>query len=503
MKNIPEIKLGIVAGSRDWLPVEIAEQKRKDLIECYQSTFGAEEIYECPVSITDNEVSIKRALRDLVKAECNAVCIYYANYGPELTGAVLAKDFDGPVMFVAAAEDGEGPYFRNRRDAYCGFIDACYGLSLQGVKVYIPSNPVGTLDQCVKMINEFIPISRTLIAIQNLKVVAVGPKPAIFVGANAPTHLLYNIGVDVTENSELELYESFKKHEGDKRIEKIVGEMTQELGEKGNKTPEILPKLAQYEATIEDWIRNHKGNRKYVVMTSTCWPAFPTSFGFAPCYVHSRMTAKGTPMACEVDIYGAVSEYIGQCVSNDAVTFLDINNNVPLSVYDKCIKGQEFNGKSYSIGDLFVGYHCGVTCSSKLKSCSMEPHFVNNQLLGPECSRGTIQGEIIPGAITMFRLQGGTDGKLKAYIAQGQILPVSMETYGGYGVIAIPEMERFYRNVLLEKHFPNHTSIIFGHHGKALMSILRMLGVTDIEYNHPKNIPYESENVFNTDEEWY
>ena len=503
MKNIPEIKLGIVAGSRDWLPIDIAEEKRKALIENYRATFNADEIYECPVSITDNEVSVKRALRDVTKAECNALCVYYANYGPELTGAILAKEFCGPIMFVAAAEDGEGPYLRNRRDAYCGFIDACYGLNLQGVKAYIPSDPVGTLTQCSAMINEFIPIARTLIALQNLKIVAVGPRPSIFVGANAPTHMLNKIGVDVTENSELELFESFKKHEGDKRIEKLVSEMEQELGEKGNKTPQILSKLAQYEATIEDWIRNHRGNRKYAVMTSTCWPAFPTSFGFAPCYVHSRMTEKGIPMACEVDVYGAVSEYIGQCISNDVVTFLDINNNVPQSVFDKEIAGKSFNGKEYTIDDLFVGYHCGVTCSSKLMSCSMEPHFVNNQLLGEEYSRGTIQGEIIPGAITMFRLQGGIDGKMKAYVAQGQVLPVSMDTYWGYGIIAIPEMGRFYRNVLLEKHFPNHTAILFGHHGKSLLNLLKQLGIDKVEFNHPKSMPYKSENIYHSMKDWF
>ena len=82
--------------------------------------------------------------------------------------------------------------------------------------------------------------------------------------------------------------------------------MAEELGEKGNKYPASLPKFAQYEVTIEDWIRGHKGNRKYVTMTSTCWPAFPLNFGFVPCYVNSRLTGKGTPVACEVDVYGAV-----------------------------------------------------------------------------------------------------------------------------------------------------------------------------------------------------
>ena len=37
------------------------------------------------------------------------------------------------------------------------------------------------------------------------------------------------------------------------------------MGE-GNKKPEILPKLAQYELTLLDWVEAHKGYRKYVAI---------------------------------------------------------------------------------------------------------------------------------------------------------------------------------------------------------------------------------------------
>ena len=70
----------------------------------------------------------------------------------------------------------------------------------------------------------------------------------------------------------------------------------------------------------------HKGSREYVVFANKCWPSFQTQFGFVPCYVNSRLVSRGIPVSCEVDIYGALSEYIGTCVSKDAVTLLDINN---------------------------------------------------------------------------------------------------------------------------------------------------------------------------------
>ena len=85
--------------------------------------------------------------------------------------------------------------------------------------------------------------------------------------------------------------------------------MEAELGT-GNKKPEILPKLAQYELTLLDWIEEHKGSREHVVVAGKCWPAFQTQFGCVPCYVNSRLTRRGIPVSCEVDIYGALSEFI-------------------------------------------------------------------------------------------------------------------------------------------------------------------------------------------------
>ena len=501
MKNVPDIKLGIVVGSTDWLPSEIAVDIRKQLVEKYIEKYGEAGIYECQTCIADNELTIKRAMKELAKAECDAIALCFANYGPESSGTLMAQEFDGPVMMFAVADEGQPPFERDRRDAISGFINACYALKLRNTNVYIPSTPQGDIDECVEMLHDFMPIARTICGVKNLKVISIGPRPSSYLAASAPNHLLYDIGVEISEYSELELLDSYNKHAEDKRIEALVATMNEELDE--NKTPDIMPKLAQYELTMEDWIRNHKGNRKYVTLTSTCWPAFPVNFGFVPCYVNSRLTAKGTPVACEVDVYGAVSEYIGQCVSDDVVTILNINNNVPQSIYDERIEKKEFNGRSYKNSDLFIGYHCGVTPKCMLESSTLDYHFVNNQLIGEEQSKGTIQGRLKADEVTLLRVQGGRDGKLRAYVLQGQILPVSADTYGGYGIIAIPEMERFIRNVVIEKQFPNHAAVIIGHHGKKLMDILKHIGITEIYYNHPANLPYEKENVFSNLDEWY
>ena len=401
MNNIPKVKIGIVAVSRDCFPESLAVNRRKALVEAYKNHYDASDIYECPVCIVESEIQMVEALDDIKKAGCNALCVYLGNFGPEISETLLAKHFDGPKMFVAAAEDSQKDLLDGRGDAYCGMLNASYNLKLRSVnKVYIPEYPVGDAEDAAKMINEFVPIARAVVALSELKIISFGPRPLNFLACNAPVQQLYNLGVEIEENSELDLFESFNKHENDPRIPAKVKEMEDELKD-GNKKPEILPRLAQYELTLLDWVEAHKGYRKYVAIAGKCWPAFQTQFGFVPCYVNSRLTGMGIPVSCEVDIYGVLSEYIGTCVSDDIVTLLDINNSVPKDMYEQSIKG-EFD---YTLTDTFMGFHCGNTCSKKLSSYEMRNQKIMARSLPKEVTNGTIEGNIAPGEITFYRLQ--------------------------------------------------------------------------------------------------
>ena len=438
MNNTPEVKIGIVAVSRDCFPESLSVNRRKALVEAYKAKYDASEIYECPVCIVESEIHMVQALEDIRKAGCNALCVYLGNFGPEISETLLAKHFDGPKMFVAAAEESGDNLCQGRGDAYCGMLNASYNLALRNIKAYIPEYPVGDAEDCADMIHEFVPIARAVAALSELKIISFGPRPLNFLACNAPIKQLYNLGVEIEENSELDLFEAFNKHAGDERIPGIVKEMEEELGA-GNKKPEILSKLAQYELTLKDWVQEHKGYRKYVAIAGKCWPAFQTQFGFVPCYVNSRLTAQGIPVSCEVDIYGALSEYIGTVISQDTVTLLDINNTVPKDMYEADIKGKF----DYTLKDTFMGFHCGNTASGKLAFCEMKYQMIMARALPIEVTQGTLEGDIKPGSITFYRLQSTADNKLRAYIAQGEVLPVATRSFGSIGVFAIPEMGRF------------------------------------------------------------
>ncbi len=489
---MPAVKLGIAAVSRDCFPKSLSASRRSNVVKaCKEKNI---DIYECPVTV-ENENDMLCALDDLKKAGVNALVVYLGNFGPETAETLLAKKFGLPVMFAAAAEEFGDNLVDGRGDAFCGMLNASYNLGLRNVKAYIPEYPVGNPYEVADMIADFIPVARTVLGLASLKVITFGPRPQDFLACNAPIARLYDLGVEIEENSELDLFAAFNEHAGDARIDGVVKEMESELGA-GNKMPGILPKLAQFEITLLDWADAHKGSREYVVFANKCWPAFQTQFGFVPCYVNSRLTAKGIPCACEVDIYGAVSEFIGQCVSDDVVTLLDINNTVPADLYNDEIKGRF----DYSLTDTFMGFHCGNTAAEKLSSKEMKYQLIMHRGLEPDkepdITRGTLEGDIAPSEITFFRLQSNADAELKAYVAEGEILPVATRSFGGIGIFAIKEMGRFYRHVLIEGRFPHHGAVTFAHNGKALFNVFRYLGVQSVGFNQPKGMLYKTENPF-------
>ncbi len=495
MQNIPEVKLGLIAVSRDCFVISLSERRRAAVAAaCAAKSIN---LYEAKTTV-ENELDMLKAVDEIKEAGCNAVVVFLGNFGPETPETLIAKNFDGPAMYVSAAEETGKDLIDGRGDAYCGMLNCSYNLGMRHLKAYIPEYPVGTAEEVADMIADFVPVARTVLGLSNLKIITFGPRPQDFFACNAPIKGLYDIGVEIEENSELDLLVSYKEHAGDARIPAVIEDMKQEMGE-GKYYDDLLERMAQFELTLLDWAEQHKGARKFVAFADKCWPAFPSQFGFEPCYVNSRLVARGIPVSCEVDIYGALSEYIGMCVTQDAVTLLDINNSVPKDIYEEDIKPQF---AQYALNDTFMGFHCGNTPSCKMcADRAIKYQLIQHRLLEPagsepDFTRGTLEGDIAASPITFYRLQCDSEGTLRAYVAEGEVLPVATRSFGGIGIFAIPEMGRFYRHVLVQKRYPHHGAVAFQHCGKALFSILKYLGVEDVAFNQPKGMLYPSENPF-------
>ena len=134
-------------------------------------------------------------------------------------------------------------------------------------------------------------------------------------------------------------------------------------------------------------------------------------------------------------------------------------------MYKESIEGKF----DYKHTDTFMGFHCGNTCSKKITKPEMKYQMIMARSLPIEVTNGTLEG-----------------------------LPVATRSFGGIGVFAIKEMGRFYRHVLIEKNYPHHGAVAFGHYGKALFEVFKYIGVPmeDVNYNQPASLPYKTENPF-------
>ena len=493
MENIPQVNLGIVAVSRDCFPAELSQKRRKAVIrECKAKKVAITEIE----TIVEHEKTALKALKEINNKKINALVIYLGNFGPEGPTSMLAQKFNGPVMFVAAAEETGKDLIHGRGDAFCGLLSTSYNSGLRGLKPYIPEYPVGMASEITDMIKDFVPITRILIALKKLKIFSFGPRPFDFVTCNAPIKPLYDIGVEIMENSELDLYDIYNSAKGSPKIKKVASDMAKELG-KGNTYPDLLKKLAQYEVALTKFMEDNLGASEYGIFANKCWPSFEKYFRFVPCFVNSRLAARGIPVACETDVYGALSEYIAACATELPPAILDINNTVPADMYKK----EKNKIGKYKHTDLFMGFHCGNVSSSCLVGGAMKFQLIMNRLMEPDkkepdITRGTLEGQIKAGDITLFRLQSTADTILRSYVAEGEVLDIPSKSFGSIGVFAIKEMGRFYRHVLIGKKFPHHTGVAFKHVGKTLFAAMKILGVQDVSFNQPEGMLYPDENPF-------
>jgi len=491
LANIPEMKIGLVGVSRDCFPRSLTEARLKQVVaECRKLKLP---VTPCP-TIIETETDALQAVDQMKAAGVNAAVVYLGNFGPEGPLTIFAQKLGVPFMMCAAAEESARTLIDGRGDAYCGLLNASINCGLRQMRPHLAVMPVGLPPAIAAQIAHFVDVARVVVGIRQLKTFSFGPRPQDFYACNAPIKPLYDLGIEVMENSELDMYVLFQSMAGKTReIDAIARSMAKELG-LGNQYPQKLKQLAQFELALTTFFEANLGSRQFGVFANKCWPSFEKAFGFVPCFINSRLAARGIPAACEVDIYGAVSEYMVQLASSFPATLLDINNTVPDELPLSDLKGATRR-------DLFMGFHCGNTPSCCLcEGFCMKYQLIMHRLMepdqAPDITCGTLEGRLRPGPTTVFRLQGTADSRLQSYLAEGHILDADPASFGGIGIFAMPDFARFYRYVLVGKQFPHHAAIGFAHAGAVLFDAVRLLGVADLHTPRPAGDRYPEENPF-------
>jgi L-fucose isomerase-like protein len=251
MGNSPLVKLAIIGVSRDCFPVELTQRRLAALAEACKA-IGLEP-YVCE-QIIENERDAAVAFAMCKGTGANAAIIYLGNFGPEGPISIFAREFDkycGPVMLCGAAEESGENLIDGRGDALCGMLSGKLNCDMRGVRIYLPRRPVDLPDQLAWEIAHFRNVARVVLGLRSLKIITFGPRPHDFLACNAPIEQLLAMGIEVMENSELDLLRLFEAiREDDADVTTTVVEMTEELGD-GNKYPDLLPRLARLEVALK------------------------------------------------------------------------------------------------------------------------------------------------------------------------------------------------------------------------------------------------------------
>ena len=245
MINLPQVKLAIVGVSRDCFPIELTK-KRLAAVMAEVKKARLADVVDCPVVI-ENETDAMKALAWAKENGVNACCMFLGNFGPEGPTTLFVQKFGGPAMVLAAKEENKKGLASDRGDALCGVLNFSYSVGLRRLKVYIPEYPNVTPKEAVAELRDFTKIARVVLGVRNLKVFGFGPRPEDFFACNAPIQPLFDLGVNVQENSELDLRIQFEKMATrTAEIDAIAKDMAKELGKSRNTYPELLKTLAQF-----------------------------------------------------------------------------------------------------------------------------------------------------------------------------------------------------------------------------------------------------------------
>ncbi len=164
-KNIPEVKLGLIASSRSNFADELSESSREQIGRLLVE--NKVNVHVVSRLVVTEEHALE-AVREAKQAGCNALAVILGNFGPETAETLIAKFFEGPVMYAAVSEIDASSMYGARRDAYCGMLNCSYNLDIRSLNAYVPQYPVGTAEEICRMIRNYIPVARGAIGLRNI-----------------------------------------------------------------------------------------------------------------------------------------------------------------------------------------------------------------------------------------------------------------------------------------------------------------------------------------------
>ncbi|MGE4285912.1 MAG: L-fucose/L-arabinose isomerase family protein [Phycisphaerae bacterium] len=450
---------GVIVANRGFFPDLLAKEGHANIINVLESNgYGVVVLSE-----EDSKYGAVETLKEAKKSaelfkanadKIDGIIVTLPNFGDEKGVAETIKraGLNVPVLIHAESDVANDMTIQHRRDSFCGKLSVCNNLNQAGIPYTLTkSHTVGVLsDEFKDDLEYFAKVCRIVNGLDGVRFGAIGTRPAAFNTVRFSEKILesFNIAVEPIDMFEM-IGMSQKYVDNDVAVQAKLQAIkdyvnTSEIAE------EALMKMAKFGTAIDRWCEDND----IQATTIQCWTAIEEYFGIVPCTLMSMMSESLRPSACEVDVAGLLGMYILQLAGGTPSALLDWNNNYGNDP-DKCVL-----------------FHCSNLPKSFFKSADMSYQAIIAGSVGKENACGTIVGRVAPNPVTFLRTSTDDfNGNVKCYLGEGKFTDDPLETFGGYGVMEIPDMQELMR-YLCERGFEHHVAVNVGNNAAAIEEAL-------------------------------
>ena len=448
------LTFGVIVGNRGFFPGHLSETGRKTMLK----VLADEGIKTIAVTPEDTKygavesISDAQKLADLFKAhrdEIDGVVITLPNFGDEraIANTLRWSGLDVPVLVQAFPDDVSKMLITDRRDSFCGKMSCCNNLSQYGITFSLTTRHTMDPESAAfhQDLQRFESICRVVRGLRTARLGLIGARPAAFKTVRFSEKLLERSGISVETLDLSEVFGMANRLKADEPVVKAkIEQMTGYVPVKGVPS-ESLARMARLGVVIDRWVAENNLNATAI----QCWTSMEEFYGVVPCTLMSMMSNDLVPSACETDIAGVVGMYALALASGKPSAIVDWNNNYG----EEADKGVIFHCSNLP-KDLFQA--ATVAAGNPAK---MDYQEIIAGTVGKANTYGTIVGRLKAQPFTYCRVStDDLNGSISAYIGEGDITDDPVSTFGGYGVVRIPEFQDLLA-FICENGFEHHVAI--------------------------------------------
>jgi L-fucose isomerase-like protein len=443
-----KMTMGLIVGNRGFFPDHLAKSGREEMIATLKSVgmdvvvLGPEESKHGAVE-THEEAKRCAALFRANSHRIAGVIVTLPNFGDEraIADTLRLARLDLPVLVQATPDTPTKMTISHRRDSFCGKMSACNNLTQYGIPYSLTTlhTVAPDSDEFKRDLAWFAAVCRVVNGLRNLRIGAIGARPAAFNTVRYSEKLLEASGISVETLDLSEVLGRIErmKDDDERAVHKL--QAIQKYVSTGGVPPAALLKMAKLGAVVEDWMKS----ASVQISAVQCWTSIEENLGVVPCTVMSMMSDDLLSSACEVDVCGVLSMHALRLASETPSALLDWNNNYG------------------SHPDKAVCFHCSNLPKHFFRDVRMDYQEIIAGTVGKDNTFGTCVGRVKSGAMSFARFS--TDdlgGKIRGYVGGGAFTDDPLETFGGAGVVEIPQMQRLLRYIC-ENGFEHHVAANF------------------------------------------